>query len=320
MLQRLLITIVFGLQFITSNLVSAETFRFVALGDMPYRLPGDSVRFDRLIAEINRRKPAFSIHVGDIKSGSSPCSDDAMQRVFRQFQSFNRPLIYTPGDNEWTDCHRAKAGGHDPRERLQRLRDIFFADPTRSLGATTLALASQANAGDKHSTYVENTMFTYGGVLFIQVHVVGSNNGFEPRDIMTVEEYFARNAANVAWIDAGFAAARRDAAKAVVVSMQANVYEIRQRWPAMPRASGFIDTVKAITRGSKAFGRPVLVINGDAHTLEIVPFLGTNLKPVANVTRLQVMGAREVHAVAVTVDTDQAGVFAFQPLIVTANQ
>ena len=320
MLQTLLITLVLGLQFIASNLVSAETFRFVALGDMPYRLPGDITRFDRLIVEINRHKPAFSIHVGDIKSGSSPCSDDAMQRVFQQFQTFSQPLIYTPGDNEWTDCHRAKAGGHNPRERLQRLREIFFAEPERSLGGTTLAMASQRDAGGKHSAYVENTMFTYGGVLFVQVHVVGSNNGFEPRDIATVQEYFARNAANVAWIDAGFAAAARDSAKAMVISMQANMYEIRQRWPAMPRASGFIDTVRAITRGAKAFGRPVLVINGDAHTLEIVPFLRTNLKPVANVTRLQVMGAREVHAVSVTVDTESAGVFAFRPLIIAANQ
>lgn len=320
MRHALFFALFLGLQFIASIAPLADRFNFVALGDMPYRLPGDIERFDRLIAAINVSKPAFSIHVGDIKSGSSPCSDAQFKRAFNQLQTFDQPLIYTPGDNEWTDCHRAKAGGHNPRERLSRLREIFFATPTKSLGRTTLALKSQSEAGEKHAAYVENSRFTHQGVMFIQVHVVGSNNGFEPRDLETVQEYFARNAANIAWLEAGFAAANAADAKAVVISMQANMYEIRQRWPAMPRASGFIDTVQAITRGAKAFGRPVLVINGDAHTLEIVPFLGTNLKAVANVTRLQVMGARHVHAVTVAVDTETPGVFGFTPLIVAENR
>jgi hypothetical protein len=297
----------------------AEKFSFVALGDMPYRLPDDYGRFDRLIERINALKPAFSIHVGDIKSGSSPCTDDNYRKVLRQFQSFEQPLIYTPGDNEWTDCHRSKAGSHDPRERLARVREIFFPDPSRSLGRTTIAVSSQKDAGAKHAAYVENTRFLHRRVMFIQVHVVGSNNGFQPLGREAVEEYFARNAANLAWLQLGFEAAKAMQAKAVVVSMQANMYEIRQRWPAIPRASGFIDTVRAITSGAKAFAGPVLVINGDAHTLEIVPFLGTNMKPVENVTRLQVMGADQVHAVRVDVDTDSPGVFGFKPLIVPEN-
>ena len=63
--------------------VSAQPFEFVALGDMPYSLPGDYVKFDRLIAAINARKPSFSIHVGDIKSGSSQCSDANFKKVLR---------------------------------------------------------------------------------------------------------------------------------------------------------------------------------------------------------------------------------------------
>ena len=52
---------------------SPAPFEFVAIGDMPYVLPKDYERFDRVIAAINTAKPAFTIHVGDIKSGSSPC-------------------------------------------------------------------------------------------------------------------------------------------------------------------------------------------------------------------------------------------------------
>ena len=42
------------------------------------------------------------------------------------FRSLPVPVLYTPGDNEWTDCHRRRAGGFDPRERLTRLRQMFY--------------------------------------------------------------------------------------------------------------------------------------------------------------------------------------------------
>ena len=35
-----------------------------------------------------------------------------------EFNNFEAPFIYTPGDNEWTDCHRENNGSFDPIERL----------------------------------------------------------------------------------------------------------------------------------------------------------------------------------------------------------
>ena len=37
-----------------------NALEFVALGDMPYTIPTDYEKFDRLISAINRVKPAFS--------------------------------------------------------------------------------------------------------------------------------------------------------------------------------------------------------------------------------------------------------------------
>ena len=38
--------------------------------------------------------------------------------------------MYTPGDNEWTDCHRPNNGAYDPLERLNTgVRETFFATP-----------------------------------------------------------------------------------------------------------------------------------------------------------------------------------------------
>ena len=88
---------------------AAERFSFAAMGDTPYVLPGDFERFDRLIERINAARPAFTIHVGDIKPGNSRCSDEHFAQISDMFATFNAPLIYTPGDNEWTDCLQRNA-------------------------------------------------------------------------------------------------------------------------------------------------------------------------------------------------------------------
>ncbi len=299
----------------------SRAFTFVALGDMPYAIPGDVVKFDRLIAAINATKPAFSIHVGDIKSGSTPCSDENFRKVLEQFGTFDQPLVYTIGDNEWTDCHRESAGRFDPLERLAKVRAMFFAKPDGSLGKTAMPVESQSRAmAERFSTFVENARFEKNGVVFATVHVVGSNNGFEAGDLKNATEFFERNRANVAWIDDTFAKAKERDAKAIVLAWQADAWDIAQREGEIPRASGFVDTIRAVERGARAFGRPVLVVYGDRHVFEIGPFLNTSRKPVPNVTALMVMGASQVHAVKVLVDPDSPGVFGFVPLIVPENR
>lgn len=294
-------------------------FEFVAFGDMPYRTPQDFPRFDRLIETINAVKPAFSIHIGDIKSSTEPCTDEYFRSMFGRFQRFEQPLVYTPGDNEWTDCHRERAGRYNPRERLDKLREIFFAAPGRSLGKTPMAVENQSTLMPVHAKYVENQRFWRNGVLFVLVHVVGSNNGFETTGLEAASEFFDRNKANVAWLDDGFRLAKEQGAKAMVVAMQANLSDIKQKFPAVPIASGYIDTLRAIDRGARLFTRPVLVVQGDDHEFEVDGFRGTDYKRVPNVWRLQVMGDQYVHAVTVTVDPNSAGVFGFRPLVVPEN-
>jgi hypothetical protein len=89
--------------------------------------------------------------------------------------------------------------------------------------------------------------------------------------------------------------------------------------PAFTIQSGFIDTVQAIARGARVFGKPVLIVHGDNHMLELESFKDTRLKPVANTFRLQLPGDELVHAMRVLVDPDMPGVFGFLPLIVPEN-
>ncbi len=296
-----------------------NAFSFVALGDMPYNLPEDYAKFDRLIAAVNALKPAFTLHVGDIKSGGLPCSDEVLKKSYDQIQTFEGALVYTIGDNEWLDCHRKAAGGYNPRERLAKLREMFFATPAKSLGKTPLDVESQALLMPEFSTYVENTRFAKNGVMFFTAHVPGSNNGFEAQDPDAAPEFFARDKANVAWINASFAKAIADNAKAVVMFVQAEFDESRFPNGAMPRQSGFTNTLDAIEAGAKSFGKPVLLIHGDEHYFLIAPLRNSKGKPIPGVNKLMVYGDTLVHAVRVVVDPDSSNVFGFIPLIVPEN-
>jgi hypothetical protein len=296
-----------------------NAFSFVALGDMPYNLPEDYAKFDRLIAAVNKLKPAFTLHMGDIKSGSLPCSDEVLKRAYDQIQTFEGALVYTIGDNEWLDCHRKAAGGYNPRELLIKLREIFFATPSKSLGQTPIDVESQALVTPDYATYVENTRFARNGVMFFTAHVPGSNNGFEAQDPDAAVEFFARDKANEAWIKASFAKAKTDNAKAVVMFVQAEFDESRFPNGAMPRQSGFTRTLDAIEAGAKDFGKPVLLIHGDEHYFSVAPLRNSKGKPIPGVNVLMVYGDTLVHAVRVVVDPDSSSVFGFIPLIVPEN-
>src|SRR3981189_116047 len=221
-----------------------KTFSFVALGDQPYNLPDDGIKFDRLIAAVNKLKPAFTLHIGDIKSARIPCSNEIFNQALAQLQTFEGALVYTIGDNEWTDCHRKPAGDFDPRERLAKLRQVFFADPAQSLGKVPIKVTSQAQAMPAFSTYVENVRFAKNDVLFASVHVPGSNNGFEGQDPEPAKEVFA-------WVAGAFVEAEATSAKAVVLFMHADFDESRLANGAMPRQSGFLQTLHAIEGGAK---------------------------------------------------------------------
>jgi hypothetical protein len=295
-------------------------FEFIAIGDMPYKLPDDYARFDNVIRAINAAKPAFTLHMGDIKSGSSPCSDENFKKVFDQFQTFEGPVVYTIGDNEWTDCHRKDAGAFDPRERLAKVREIFFAKPEMSLGARPMPVESQGRTMPAFATYVENTRFSHHGVVFVGLHVPGSNNGLEAIDpLASATEYAARNKANLAWLNLSFTKAKEADASALVLFMQADFDESRLPNGEMPRQSGFVDTIKAIEDGTKAFGKPVLLIHGDEHFFSVGPLKNNKGKPIPNVTNMMVMGETELHGVKVSVDPASPGVFGFTPMIVPEN-
>ena len=295
----------------------AQSFKFVALGDMPYKLPEDFVRFERLIGEINRLNPKFSIFIGDTKSGSTPCSDEYNVLIKNYFNQFKAPLIYSIGDNEWTDCHRPLAGSYDPLERLQNIRKTFF--PSRmSLGKTPLQLTRQSDVDQQYSKFVENSFWVVNNYLFVNLHIPGSNNNFE-RDDSAIQEYYERNRANLSWIDNAFTLASSKKYAGIIFSYQADMFYKPSQ--ATEADSGYRDTLKALSKQAQEFRKPVLLIHGDSHRLIIdQPLRTVNQKYILeNVLRVQVMGAEQVQAIEIEVNPIAPQPFSFTPILIREN-
>lgn len=248
-------------------------FTFVAFGDTPYT-EEEEPRFVSMIAEINRAQPVFSIHVGDFKSGWSPCTDALFMQRRDWFNLFHQPLIFTPGDNEWTDCHRAFGAAHDPLERLQKLRALFFTDEF-SLGQQKLTLTRQQPG------YPENARWEHQGIVFATINVPGSsNNKAMPK------EKAARDAANDAWVRAAFDTARTNSYRAVVIAMQANPFG------SDTKRGAYTAILRALTRETVDFTGEVLLIHGDTHRYQMnQPLADPRARStLRNFTRLEVFG------------------------------
>jgi len=296
---------------ICSSLSFAENIQFIALGDLPYNLPRDEHKYQKLINEINKQNHRFSIFLGDTKSGSSPCSNEYLIKVFNQFNSFNQPLIYTPGDNEWTDCHRINAGAYDPTERLDFIRDLYFKLP-QSLGMKKISLQRQSEIFPEFKKFVENSYWIESNYIFATVHIVGSNNNFQ-NSLEKNKEFLERNAANNAWITYIFNLANKNLFSGIIFAYHADMF-FHQPQTKDPEV-GFKETLRLLTREAELFKKPVLLINGDSHTLKIdQPLLNDKKNVLENVYRLQVMGAEQIQAVEITIDPRKNSPFIFRPI------
>ena len=282
---------------------AAGSFSFALIGDAPYSA-GAEPGFERMLRQIvDDPSVRFVLHAGDLKGSGEPCSDELLRRRVAQLQAVRTALVYTPGDNEWTDCHREGAGGYPPLERLDVLRRLAWPDPGRSMGQAPLAVQSQAG-------FPENVQFTYGRVAFVSLHVTGSNNGLEPWGTQAAAQraaFAGREAADLAWLEAAFARARADEAIGVVVLMQANPqFELP---PGHARRAGFEAILAALARLAAGFGRPVLLLHGDGHLFIDDRPLAAASPPVPNLRRVQAFGHPFVQWIRIEVDAGSASLF-----------
>ena len=316
-----------------SSASKMQTYSFGLWGDMPYKKAGDDPKLPAVLKSINQSDILFSLYDGDIKDGSSKCTDNIYTEALAMFNSMTQPVVYIPGDNEWTDCHRSNNGGYDGLERLAHLRRVLFPS-TSSLGQTTLPLEHQGKLGEK---YVENVRFSHGSVVFVGLNVPGSNNNVilnatecgkksarTPAQCdASNAEYLERDAANVTWLEQGFAVAKAQQARGIVVVFQADpgfdLPETEDEDESLqPQFSGYRNFIAQVVKQTEGFNGQVLLVHGDTHFFKVDKPLYSPTKVLPNLTRLQTFGSPSLHWVKVTVDPSSDALFTVQPVMVPA--
>ncbi len=291
------------------------TFSFAVLGDAPY-YAWEEAQFNVVLADMDHTDLRFILHVGDIFW--APCSDDHYRKLLGTMNARRHPLIYTPGDNEWSDCWGRNEGRYRPLERLDTLREIFFGDPERSLGPDPIPLDTQGNDAE-FGDFVENARWTQDGVVLATLHMAGSRNAGEKFPGRTEADDLAarrRTEAAIAWMRETFAAADTQDARAVVLAFHMN--------PGFaapvtdPYRMAYDPFILALEELAEAFGKPVLMVHGDDHEYVVDRPLArrTTGRTIENLTRMQVPGSPQVGWVRVFVTDAAVPEFSFREYVV----
>lgn len=312
MMKRKFLYPFFGLLALLAGLASAQPVSFGLFGDTPYS-HWERERLPDLMAEMDREDLAFVVHDGDFKNGSSACSDEVMRDILGVFQASRHPLVYVPGDNEWTDCHRQNNGGYGPLERLGKLRELFFAGDT-ALGQRPMLLERQSR-DPAFASYRENVRWEAGGALFVGLNLPGSENNFhgQARSGGPVPEFVERSAANRAWLAQAFALARANQLAGLMIVIQANPeFEDAIAGKIHP---GYQDFLTQLGEETQAFAGQVVLVHGDSHRQQInQPMLdAASRQVVRNFTRVETFGSPFMGWIKATVDAADPRVFRFSP-------
>lgn len=337
--------------FLTGSAISQENteiqnrkLEFALIGDNPYNAK-QKKEFAHLMKEIDTADLAFVVHAGDFwfdgiawketTKGLPPCSNETFQDRLNLAQASRHPFILVPGDNDWTDCHRAKPRTYDPLERLAKLRQMFYQGD-QSLGQSTMRLTRQSE-DKRYAKFRENVRWSYGDVQFVTLHMTGSNNNLGRTPEMDAE-YAERNTANLAWMREAFDRANRNSSKAIMIIAQANPQfentwsaKLQKRYmlkglgikpPKQKRTTGFDEFLAALEKETLAFGKPVVYVHGDTHTFRVdKPLVSSNSqRMIENFTRVETFGYPATHWVRVIIDHSDPNVFSFRQEIVKENK
>ncbi len=263
-----------------------NTLTLAVYGDAPYGTSNaDTAEFaatPAFITSVNNDSTVQEVvHVGDIHSGSQKCTVAYDQSIYDLWTAFRDPLVYTPGDNEWSDCTKPKQlPGSDfatdpqmPLTQLGVVRSIFFAHPDRTLGQNPMAVTSQADSFD-HShpadaQFVENVIWEQSKTVFVTLNIPGgSNNDIDPwfsqasPNPAQPAEMAERTAADIRWLEAAFAKAKADNAHSDVIIGQADMWDTND---APAHQTNYEPIIAAMASNADAYGKPVLYLNGDSH-------------------------------------------------------
>ncbi|BDF95090.1 hypothetical protein KAN5_19280 [Pseudoalteromonas sp. KAN5] len=265
---------------------------FLVMGDMPYT-PIDELNLAPegvLGRKINTTEHAFLLHVGDMKSGSEPCTDERLTKNKQLLSMLTaQPFIYTPGDNEWTDCDRDNLSPrYDELARLAYLKGLMY-------DSAYFKKAQQLEKFNHQANMVENARWQFADVEFMTLHIAGTHNGrrqiLKSDKQLAYQQADARDANNLQWL-----AQATPTAKGYIIAFQADIYTHQTEQPqcsakVQQACDGFKVYRDALREFASTVKKPVLVIHGDTG-----PYCQQRLSN--NLTRLNVPGDYMVSDIA----------------------
>jgi len=171
-------------------------------------------------------------------------------------------------------------------------------------------------------------MWQQANVLFVTLNLPGSDDDHLPwaapfsDPTAQAAEIAARDAANSRWIAKAFAAATAAGNAGIVIGQQADMWDPAQFATGGDGLDGYDAYVQQLATLTVAFGKPVLLFNGDSHLFEsdqplADPTSSTGVMhhvsfPVSNLTRITVDGSTNFHDwVKLVVDPSTPSVFSW---------
>lgn len=132
-----------------------QQMSFSVTGDVPYG-SSEISKFQTQMTNHNKYSPAkFFVHVGDILSGGSSCTESVYSTLASSMKTLEVPAYIVPGDNETVDCKSPSSGYN------------FFIKYFNNFEKNFCAPATERQSGRN-----ENWAFVQDGVLFVGLDLV----------------------------------------------------------------------------------------------------------------------------------------------------
>ena len=239
---------------------SQPGFEFAVLSHS-FKAGTDDAPLKKAIAGVSAFNASFVVATG-IKSAGEACSDKLYSQRKDLLDASTPPLIVSLSASDWAGCRNSRGRGN-AIERLNRLRDVYFAD-NQSLGQRKLTV-SRLSSTAKFRSYAENAHWEVGGVLFATVNLPANNNHFLP-EAGRNSEFEDRLVANRAWLQRLFAMAQGKKLDGIVLFSDGDVGVLDEEESSLlpsfsSKQDGFAGPRKQIRLLAKKFGGKVLLVD-----------------------------------------------------------
>ncbi len=233
---------------------ATEKFSFGVISPSPSTTEGESV-LRAAIEETDAENLAFVVANG-VKSAEEPCNDEAYGRRKTLLDSAKNGLIVSLAASDWAYC-RDENGKSAAIGRMTRMREMFFPEQF-SFGATKIPLVHQSTSA-RFRTYVENTRWEIGDVIFATIDLPANNNHYLI-EAGRNSEFEDRLVANRNWLHQIFTYAKYKKLRSVVLFSDGDPLSLPGR--SRGRRDGFAEIRRQIVTSAARFPGTVLVVHG----------------------------------------------------------